>query len=60
MKLDIKYRDNSDDTRAEGRLYIADDAVVIDSTNMSIDEVVDIILKNLESVRSNEFKRLIY
>ena len=56
----IKYRDNSDDTRAEGRLYIADDAVVIDSTNMSIDEVVDIILKNLESVRSNEFKRLIY
>ena len=56
----IKYRDNSDDTRVEGRLYIADDAVVIDSTNMSIDEVVDIILKNLESVRSNEFKRLIY
>ena len=56
----IKYRDNSDDTRAEGRLYIADDAVVIDSTNMNIDEVVDIILKNLESVRSNEFKRLIY
>lgn len=56
----IKYRDNSDDTRAEGRLYIADDAVVIDSTNMSIDEVVDIILKNLESVRNNEFKRLIY
>ncbi len=56
----IKYRDNSADTRAEGRLYIADDAVVIDSTNMSIDEVVDIILKNLESVRSNEFKRLIY
>ncbi len=56
----IKYRDNSDDTRAEGRLYIADDAVVIDSTNMNIDEVVDLILKNLESVRSNEFKRLIY
>lgn len=56
----IKYRDNSDDTRAEGRLYIADDALVIDSTNMNIDEVVDIILKNLESVRSNEFKRLIY
>lgn len=56
----IKYRDNSDDTRVEGRLYIADDAVVIDSTNKSIDEVVDIILKNLESVRSNEFKRLIY
>ena len=56
----IKYRDNSDDTRVEGRLYIADDAVVIDSTNMSIDEVVDIILKNLGSVRSNEFKRLIY
>lgn len=56
----IKYRDNSDDTRVEGRLYIADDAVVIDSTNMNIDEVVDIILKNLESVRSNEFKRLIY
>lgn len=56
----IKYRDNSDDTRVEGRLYIADDAVVIDSTNMNIDEVVDLILKNLESVRSNEFKRLIY
>lgn len=56
----IKYRDNSDDTRVEGRLYIADDAIVIDSTNMNIDEVVDLILRNLESVRSNEFKRLIY
>ena len=58
----LKYRDHSDDTRETGALRIADDAIVIDSSSMSAEEVCDIIIKKLESVRSNEneFKRSIH
>ena len=41
----IKFRDNNDKTSDIAPLKKADDAIVIDSTNMSIDEVVDAILK---------------
>ncbi len=42
---DIKKRDYQDSHRENSPLTIAKDAVVIDSSNMSIDEVVDAILK---------------
>ncbi len=42
---DIKKRDYQDSHRENSPLTIASDAVVIDSSNMSIDEVVDAILK---------------
>ncbi len=42
---DIKKRDYQDSHRENSPLTIAKDAIVIDSSNMSIDEVVDEILK---------------
>ncbi len=42
---DIKKRDYQDSHRENSPLTIAKDAIVIDSSNMSIDEVVDAILK---------------
>ena len=41
---DIKKRDYQDSHRANSPLVKADDATLIDSSNMSIDEVVDKIL----------------
>lgn len=42
---EIKVRDNKDSTRAISPLRIADDAVIIDSSNMSIEEVINEIIK---------------
>jgi cytidylate kinase len=45
MKEQIERRDHSDKTRADSPLTQADDAVYIDSSAMSVDEVVDRILE---------------
>ena len=42
---DIKVRDEKDSTRAIAPLKKADDAVLVDTSNMSIDEVVNTIIK---------------
>ncbi len=42
---EIKVRDTKDSTRAISPLRIADDAVIIDSSNMSIEEVINEIIK---------------
>ena len=44
----IKFRDNNDKTSDVAPLKKADDAIVVDSTNMSIDEVVETILKIID------------
>jgi len=41
MKADLQERDTKDFTRSVGPLKKADDAVVIDSTNLSIEQVVE-------------------
>jgi cytidylate kinase len=46
---DMQERDRRDSTRADSPLKIADDAVVIDSTGMSVDQVLE---KMLEVVRN--------
>lgn len=48
VREEIEKRDYNDQNRALDPLKIADDAVVIDSTDMSIDEVVDFIVKTCE------------
>lgn len=48
---EIKQRDYNDSHRAHSPLKQADDAVLLDTTNMSIDEVVDYILKAVKNVR---------
>ncbi len=48
MELAITKRDHLDMTRETDPLTIADDAVVIDSTSMAIDDVVDAIIQTWE------------
>jgi CMP/dCMP kinase len=41
VSKDLKLRDHKDMTRAVGALKIADDAIVVDTSDLTIDEVVD-------------------
>jgi cytidylate kinase len=45
----LKARDQSDRTRTASPLYAADDAVVVDTTGRSVDEVVQQVLKLVEA-----------
>ena len=47
---DINKRDKIDSTRKESPLKIPDDAIVIDSTNLTVDEVVDLIIELIKGV----------
>ncbi|MCK5259702.1 MAG: (d)CMP kinase [Candidatus Omnitrophica bacterium] len=48
LTAELKERDHKDKTRSVGPLKKADDAVVIDSTHLSIDEVVEEMLKAIK------------
>jgi len=48
LSADLKERDTKDFTRKVAPLKKADDAVVIDSTHLSIDEVVEKILEHIK------------
>ena len=48
----VKFRDNNDKTSSIAPLKKADDAIVIDSTNMKIDEVVEKIENLVDSAQS--------
>ena len=50
----IEERDQSDQSRAVGPLKPAQDAIVVDTTNLNIDEVVDKLLKLVEEVCSKK------
>jgi len=50
VKKDIEYRDKNDSSRAFAPLAKAEDAVELDTTNMSIDEVVSKILGLIEGL----------
>jgi CMP/dCMP kinase len=54
MKADIEERDSRDKTRADSPLVQAEDAIYIDSSDMTIDEVVE---KMLEIVRARKRDR---
>lgn len=45
IQRDIEDRDNSDRNRTVGPLKPADDAIAVDTTNLSIEQVVNILLK---------------
>ena len=47
----IKERDYIDSTRKESPLKKADDAIELDSTNLTIDDVVNFISKEIEKVK---------
>lgn len=48
IKRDVAARDESDMKRSVGALKVADDAVVIDTTDLSIDEVVEKMLSYIK------------
>lgn len=48
LKTELKERDHKDLTRSVGPLKIADDAVVIDTTHMTVNGTVDEILKHIK------------
>ena len=47
----IKVRDHIDSTRDESPFVKADDAIELDSTNLTIDDVVNFISKEIEKVK---------
>lgn len=49
LKVEIQQRDQKDLTRQAGPLKKAEDAVVIDSTHLSAEEVVEEMLKHIKS-----------
>ena len=49
LKTELKERDHKDFTRSIGPLKIADDAVVIDTTHMTVNGTVDEILKHIKN-----------
>jgi len=48
MKKDVVARDESDMKRLFGALKVADDAVVVDTTNLTIDQVVEQLLSYIK------------
>ena len=49
IRKDVMARDESDMKRSVGALKVADDAIVIDTTDLSIDEVVDKVLSHIRN-----------
>ncbi len=49
VKADIDYRDRQDSSRSFAPLKQADDAILIDTTTMTIDEVVEMILMKIQN-----------
>ena len=54
---DINERDLRDATRADSPLAIADDAVVIDTTELSVEEVFDMMLRTVRDRQPGGAKR---
>lgn len=50
IKKDVVARDESDMLRAVGALKVADDAIVIDTTDLSIDGVVDAVMDKISGI----------
>jgi len=49
LAIELKERDNKDLTRSVGPLRRADDAVFIDSTHLTIDEVIEEMMKHIKT-----------
>lgn len=56
IKRDIQQRDERDSSRAMAPLQQAKDAQIIDSTHLTIQEVVSEIIKNIESAEQSQRK----
>ena len=54
LARDLAERDQHDLTRKVAPLKKADDAILVDSTGMSVEEVVDLMAKHISSKRGNK------
>ena len=58
---EINVRDHKDSTRKIGPLKVADDAIVIDSSNLNIEEVVNKIINYVnERVKNNMSEKVVF
>jgi cytidylate kinase len=55
---ELQARDLSDSTRAASPLAKAPDAILVDTTNLTIDEVVERVMKIVEGVRASRRSRV--
>ena len=53
VEADIRCRDENDSTRAVAPLRAAEDAIVIDATELSVEQVVETMLKHVQRKDSN-------
>jgi Cytidylate kinase len=53
VKREIQTRDKQDMERTESPLHPASDAVIIDTTNFDVDEVVEKLIKIIVGARPN-------
>ena len=51
VKEDVEVRDHSDETREVAPLKKADDALIINTTNLTVTEVADRIVKEIEAIK---------
>ncbi len=51
VELEMSIRDKNDSTRAIAPLKAADDAINIDTTDLSIDEVVNLLMSHIDNAR---------
>jgi cytidylate kinase len=56
VQSDLQARDKSDSTRAVAPLTLAEDAIYIDTTGMSVGEVVERVMGVVELVRNEELR----
>ncbi len=56
VKADLSSRDESDKNKPGGEMKIAADAIYVDSTNMSVEEVVEFMT---QKVKSGKIKRVV-
>jgi len=54
LKKDLRERDTKDFTRQVGPLKKAEDAIVIDSTHLSVEEVIEKILERINIARPDK------
>ena len=56
VEADIRHRDKNDSTRAVAPLRVAEDAIVVEATDLNVDQVVKTMLKHARQKMSGVFE----
>lgn len=60
IQREIEYRDNQDKTRPTGPLIRTNDAIYIDTSNLTINEVVDTIIRKIKAFKKQNWQNKLY